>query len=67
MGKIKITDKEKEILIHISDGTPDKEIANILNRSIATVRLHVMRLFAKSGCDNSVSLITWAFRNGVIK
>jgi len=47
-----LSPREREILILIADGLPNKEIAAGLNISPGTVRSHVQSIFAKLGVSN---------------
>lgn len=52
-----LTSREKEILVHISNGLNNKEISQILFISDQTVAVHRKNLFRKMGVKNTISLI----------
>jgi DNA-binding NarL/FixJ family response regulator len=65
-GKINgITEKEKEIIEHISQGYRNKEIAQRLNISEQTVKAHLNRIFRKFNVSNRSQLITLAMNNRI--
>jgi DNA-binding CsgD family transcriptional regulator len=51
-----LTQKEKEILKLIADGLSDKDIANLLYISHATVRTHIKHTMEKLNCKNRTEL-----------
>ena len=58
--------REKEILLLIMEGMPNKAIAVKLHISKETVDKHRKNMLEKSGCRNSGELITRAIKNGWI-
>jgi len=52
-----LTNREQEILNHISRGYLDKEIAHLLNISIWTVHNHVKNMFDKLGVHNRTEAV----------
>jgi DNA-binding NarL/FixJ family response regulator len=52
-----LTSREKEILVHISNGLNNKEISTLLFISDQTVAVHRKNLFRKMGVKNSISLV----------
>jgi len=52
-----LTPKEMQILQLVIDGKSNKEIAIILNRSIATVEVHRAHLMHKLGVHNIIDLL----------
>lgn len=65
-GKVKLTRREKEILLLICQENTTKEIANKLYLSINTVESHRKNLLAKTGAKNSVGLVTFAYENKLL-
>jgi DNA-binding CsgD family transcriptional regulator len=43
----KLSKREREVLDHLSQGIPYKEIADVLQLSIDTVRMHIKGIYAK--------------------
>jgi two-component system NarL family response regulator len=61
-----LSPRELEILKLISKGGSNKEIANSLNISEGTVRVHASNIFAKLGCSDRAQAVTEAFKRGII-
>ena len=61
-----ITSREKEVLILISQGLTNKEIAEKIFVSQSTVDSHRKNLLAKFNVINTASLITAAGKNGLL-
>jgi DNA-binding NarL/FixJ family response regulator len=65
-GKINgITEREKEIIEHISQGYRNKEIAQRLNISEQTVKAHLNSIFRKFNVSSRSKLITLATNNRI--
>lgn len=47
-----LTDREQEVLRHVSEGKTNKEIARVLGISPATVKAHVERIISKLGVSD---------------
>lgn len=58
--------RELEVLIHIALGRMEKEIADILNIEMVTVKKHRKALFDKTGAQSSVQLAQFAFKRNLI-
>jgi len=54
--------REHEVLIHLSDGKSNKEIARALNMSEATVKFHLKNVFAKLGVSRRAMALAVARR-----
>jgi DNA-binding NarL/FixJ family response regulator len=55
-----LTNRQNEILILLSDGMTNKEIANSLNVTEGTIKSHVFTIFEKLGVNNRVKAIVKA-------
>jgi two-component system nitrate/nitrite response regulator NarL len=55
-----LTEREREILIHISGGESNKVIARKLHIAEATVKVHVKHLLKKLGLKSRVEAAVWA-------
>ncbi|TAN32078.1 LuxR family transcriptional regulator [bacterium] len=55
--KARFTPREAEILLLLSQGLADKQIASILSISLSTLRTHIHRLFTKTGCFSRAGLV----------
>lgn len=51
-GDIRLTSREREVLIHLVQGISNKDIADALNLQIVTVKLHVRGICRKLGVKN---------------
>lgn len=60
---IHLTDRETSILVGISLGQSNKEIANNLSISDATVKVHLRAAFRKLGVTNRTQAAVWAMQN----
>jgi two-component system nitrate/nitrite response regulator NarL len=60
-----LTDREREILIHIHDGESNKLIARKLGITEATVKVHVKHLLKKLNLKTRVEAAVWVAKNDV--
>jgi len=61
-----ITARELELLGFIAEGKTNKEIAHLLSISIHTVQTHRLNLMRKLDMHDSVQLVRYAIRKGLI-
>lgn len=64
---VNLTKRELEILQLIAEGYTDSEIADKLFISQRTVNGHRASLIAKTGSRNTVNLLTYAIKNGLVQ
>ena len=57
LGPVALTNREQEILNHLSRGYLDKEIAHLLDISIWTVHNHVKNIYDKLGVHNRTEAV----------
>jgi DNA-binding NarL/FixJ family response regulator len=62
-----ITSKELEVLKHLCKGLTVSEIAENINRSTKTVEAHRSKLLEKTNSKNTVNLILFAIKNGLVE
>ena len=62
----RITKTELEVLQYIIQGLTANEIAQRLHKSPRTIEGHKQRLLDKTAMKNTVALVTWAFREGIV-
>ena len=55
-----LTRREKTIFNMVSNGAPNKEIADSLNISTNTVKTHIYSIFRKTSSRNRVELMAWS-------
>lgn len=60
-----LTKRERQIVALVADGLKNKEIAESLFISPATVRHHLSSIFIKLEVPNRLRLIAFAYRNGL--
>jgi DNA-binding NarL/FixJ family response regulator len=61
-----LTDRERDVLMLVTEGASNNDIAARLFIGEATVRTHLSSLFVKLGVPNRVHAVIWAYRNGVV-
>jgi DNA-binding NarL/FixJ family response regulator len=61
-----LTQREKEILSWVAAGLQNKEIADRLDISLATVRNHIHNILEKLEVHSKLEALSLAFRNGWI-
>ena len=66
-GRCPLTSREHQVLLLIADGCSTKEIASRLEISFKTASCHRSHILAKTGVSNSVTLVRYAIRQGIIE
>ena len=62
----RLTPREIEILWLICDGHSSRDIAAHLGLSVKTVASHRQSILAKARVTNSVQLLRWAIKQGLV-
>ena len=58
-----LTDREREVIRLIGEGLKNKQIAERLSISEATVRHHLTSIFAKLDVEDRFELVVYAYRH----
>lgn len=66
-AELHLTNREKEILQLLVEGLSNKEIADRLFVSERTIVGHKTNLLAKTNCRNTVNLLAFAIKNGLVE
>jgi DNA-binding NarL/FixJ family response regulator len=61
-----LTKRESEILEQVASGKTNTEVAEVLFISVKTVETHKTNILEKLGLRNSVELVRYAIKNGLI-
>ncbi|MXV16686.1 response regulator transcription factor [Hufsiella ginkgonis] len=59
--------REKEVLNLLAEGYNNQEIADKLFSSKRTIEGHKQNMLGKMQCRNTISMVSFAFKNGMIK
>ena len=62
-----LSTREVEVLLEVADGLSNKEIGRSLHISEATVKTHLLHIFAKLGVDDRTAAVTVALERGIIR
>lgn len=63
---VSLTSRETQILRWIVDGKTNKQIAQMLNRSVRTVEYHRNRLMKKLNAHTAAEMVKQAIRMGIL-
>ena len=67
MGDESLTDRELEVLRHVSEGNRNRDIANKLFIAEETVKVHIKHIMGKLGATDRTHAIAIAARRGFIR
>ncbi len=62
-----LTPREKQIIALIEKDLSNKEISAHLDIAVRTVETHRKNIFKKTGTNNSLSLVKWAYEHNILK
>jgi DNA-binding NarL/FixJ family response regulator len=62
-----LTDREREVLMHVAQGQSNQEIAQLLYLSEATGKTHVGRVLGKLGLRDRVQAVVYAYEHGLVR
>jgi len=64
--RVELTDRELDVLALMAKGESNKEIAESIGRTEATVKVHVLHILSKLGVDDRTAAVTVALKRGMI-
>jgi DNA-binding NarL/FixJ family response regulator len=64
--RVELTDRELEVLSLMAKGQSNKEIADSIGRTEATVKVHVLHILSKLGVDDRTAAVTVGLKRGMI-
>ncbi|WP_020495702.1 response regulator transcription factor [Sciscionella marina] len=62
-----LTEREREVLMHVAAGRTNDEIAEVLFVSPATAKTHVSRAMTKIGARDRAQLVVVAYESGLVR
>jgi DNA-binding NarL/FixJ family response regulator len=62
-----LSQREREVLQLVAEGRSSKEIADVLSISAATVETHRAHLLQKLGLHNTIEVVRYAARRGIVQ
>lgn len=66
-SEVPLTQRESEVLKHLTSGATNKEIARSLHISYETVKEHVQHILRKIGVSDRTQAAVWAVRKGLVQ
>ena len=61
-----LSEREREILAYVANGSTNQQIANDLGISVNTVKVHVRNIFGKIGVASRAEATLYAVRTGIV-
>src|SRR5438552_3247036 len=62
-----LTARELEVLVELTNGSTDRQIASKFKVSEGTVKTHIRNILHKLNCRNRTQAVAYALRKGFIK
>jgi DNA-binding NarL/FixJ family response regulator len=62
-----LTDREREVVALVGEGSSNEEIAERLIMSAATAKTHVSRAMIKLGARDRAQLVVFAYESGLVR
>lgn len=67
LWKRRLTEREQELLLYITAGWSDRQIAEAVSIGEKTIRCHVSNMLNKLGAGNRTTLALWALATGQVE
>jgi DNA-binding NarL/FixJ family response regulator len=64
---VDLSDREREVLVALAEGLPNKLIARRLEISEKTVKAHLTRIYERIGVTDRTQAVLWAQQHGMAK
>lgn len=64
---VDLSEREREVLVALAEGLPNKLIARRLEISEKTVKAHLTRIYERIGVTDRTQAVLWAQRNGMVE
>lgn len=61
-----LTDREKEVFLHLAKGLPPKKISKVLNTMPKTIMVHRTNIYNKLGASSQFELLRLALAEGIL-
>ena len=65
-GALHLTPRQREVLVLLSEGLPNKLICRQLNISAGTVKVHISCILRELGVTSRLQAVVWARRHGLL-
>jgi DNA-binding NarL/FixJ family response regulator len=62
-----LTEREREVMVHVAAGLSNDEIARVLYISPTTAKTHVSRTMIKLGARDRAQLVVFAYETGLVR
>lgn len=62
-----LSEREREVLLHLAAGESNKQIADLLYISESTVKKHVNNIYFKLDVSSRAEAVAWAWKHGVVE
>jgi DNA-binding NarL/FixJ family response regulator len=62
---LRLTQRQREVMVMVIDGLPNKDIASRFGVTEETVKHHLTRIFEKVGASNRLELAIFATQRGL--
>jgi DNA-binding NarL/FixJ family response regulator len=67
LGEESLTERERDVLLHVAAGNRNRDIGELLAISEETVKVHMKHIMEKLGASDRTEAVTIAVRRGIIE